>query len=180
MISRYADKKKSAILNEDKNIKYLPKHYSGYWKSDKTNYRTNTWFTTKKSLARLENELKWQKEFTLLLHNQGVSLMAGSDTYGLFLPGFSLHHELELLHSSGLSTYETLKTATVNPARYLNTYALSGTISEGKLADMVLLDKNPLEDIKNTRAIAGVMIKGKWLNRKKLAKLLLEVELSNM
>jgi hypothetical protein len=179
MISRYADKKKSSILNKDKNLKYLPKHYSGYWKSNKINYRKNSWFTTKESLSRLEEELKWQKEFTLLLHNQGVPLMAGSDTYGLFLPGFSLHHELELIHSSGLSTYETLKTATVNPARYLNKIAQSGTVTEGKLADLVLLEKNPLEDIQNTRTIAGVMLKGKWYDRKKLTKLLLEVENSN-
>lgn len=179
MISRYSDKKKFSILIEDDNLKYLPNHYSSYWKSDKINYRTNSWFTTKESLARLEKELKWQKDFTLRLHNKGVPLMAGSDTYGLFLPGFSLHHELELIHSSGLSTYETLKTATVNPARYLNTIALSGTITEGKLADIVLLDKNPLEDIKNTKTILGVVIKGKWLNRKKLNEMLLEVEDSN-
>ncbi|MCT4699704.1 amidohydrolase family protein [Tenacibaculum haliotis] len=179
MISRYSDKKKFSKLIEDDNLKYLPNHYSSYWKSDKINYRTNSWFTTKESLARLEKELKWQKDFTLRLHNQGVPLMAGSDTYGLFLPGFSLHHELELIHSSGLSTYETLKTATVNPARYLNTIALSGTITEGKLADIVLLDKNPLEDIKNTKTILGVVIKGKWLNRKKLNEMLLEVENSN-
>ena len=179
MISRYSDKKKFSILIEDDNLKYLPNHYSSYWKSDRINYKTNTWFTTKESLARLEKELKWQKDFTLRLHNQGVPLMAGSDTYGLFLPGFSLHHELELIHSSGLSTYETLKTATVNPARYLNTIALSGTIAEGKLADIVLLDKNPLEDIKNTKTILGVVIKGEWLNRKKLNEILLEVESSN-
>lgn len=179
MISRYADKNKSTILAKDKNIKYLPKHYSDYWKSDKVNYRTKEWFTTKESLTRLEKELKWQKEFTLLLHNQGVPLMAGSDTYGLFLPGFSLHHELELINSSGLSTYETLKTATVNPARYLNTIAQSGTITEGKLADMVLLDKNPLEDIRHTKTISGVVIKGKWLDRKELNKILLDVENSN-
>ena len=108
-----------------------------------------------------DKELKWQKDFTLRLHNQGVPLMAGSDTYGLFLPGFSLHHELELIHSSGLSTYETLKTATVNPARYLNTIALSGTIAEGKLADIVLLDKNPLENIENTQYITYVMANGR-------------------
>jgi hypothetical protein len=179
MISRYADKNKSTVLTKDKNIKYLPKHYSGHWKSDKINYRTNSWFTTKESLARLEKELKWQKEFTLLLHNEGVPLMAGSETYGLFLPGFSLHHELELINCSGLSNYETLKTATVNPARYLNTIAQSGTITEGKLADMVLLDKNPLEDIRHTKTILGVNIKGKWLNRKELNKILLDVEHSN-
>jgi len=179
MISRYADTHKSRAMAEDQNLKYLPKHYSGYWKSDKINYRTKSWFTTKKALFRLEKELEWQKKFTLLLHHQGVPLMAGSDTYGLFLPGFSLHHELALLHSSGLSTYETLKTATVNPARYFNTIAQSGTITEGKLADVVLLDKNPLTDIRHTRSIFGVLIKGKWLDRKELNKILREVAHSN-
>ncbi|MBW1294819.1 amidohydrolase family protein [Aquimarina litoralis] len=176
MIIRYADKEKSIKLNADKNIKYLPKHYSDYWKSNRINYRILPWFTTQKSLTRLQNELEWQKEFTLLLHQNGVPLMAGSDTYGLFLPGFSIHHELELINSSGLSTYETLKTATVIPARYLNTISQSGTITEGKLADLVLLDKNPLNDISNTKTILGVMIRGQWLNRKKLDKLLLDIE----
>jgi imidazolonepropionase-like amidohydrolase len=179
MISRYADKKKSATLNKKESIKYLPKHYADYWKSDNINYRTNSWFITEKSLSRLEQELKWQQDFTLILHKQGVPLMAGSDTYGLFLPGFSLHHELELMHSSGLSTYETLKTATVTPARYLNTIAQSGTITEGKLADLVLLDKNPLEDIRHTKTISGVLLKGKWFDRKELDKLLLDVENTN-
>lgn len=149
-----------------KNNKYLPKQYSDYWKSDKIKYRSNSRFTDKASLLRLEKELEWQKQFTLILHKNGVPLMAGSDTYGLFLPGFSLHHELELIHDSGLSNYETLKTATVVPARYLNTISQSGTVSEGKLADLVLLDKNPLDNISNTRTVSGVMIRGQWLDRK--------------
>ena len=176
MIIRYADKEESKKLNSDINIKYLPKHYSDYWKSKKFGYRNNPWFIAKESLVRLQNELEWQKQFTLLLHKNGVPLMAGSDTYGLFLPGFSLHHELELIHSSGLSTYETLKTATVVPARYLNTISQSGTVNEGKLADLVLLDENPLDDIGNTRSISGVMIRGQWFNRKKLDQLLLDIE----
>lgn len=179
MISRYADKKKATILNKGESIKYLPKQYSDYWRSNKINYKTKSRFTSKEGLKRLEKQLKWQKEFTLMLHKQGVPLMAGSDTYGLFVPGFSLHRELELINSAGLSAYETLKTVTVNPARYLNTIAESGTLNEGKLADMVLLDKNPLTNISHTRTILGVMIKGKWFDREALDKILLEVENSN-
>lgn len=176
MIRRYADKQKSAELHADDNLKYLPKHYSDYWTSVRINYRVHKWFIAPESLRRLQNELNWQKMFTKMLHDQGVPLMAGSDTYGLFLPGFSLHRELELIHASGLSNYETLKTATLVPARYLNTISQSGTISEGKLADFVLLNKNPLENIKHTKSIFGVVLKGKWLNRNILDQLLKEVE----
>ncbi|MGG6230322.1 amidohydrolase family protein [Tenacibaculum sp. SDUM215027] len=179
MISKYADNEKHQKLINDENIKYLPKHYSGYWKSNKINYRKLDWFTTTKSLNRLEGELKWQKKFTSILHSHKVPLMAGSDTYGLFIPGFSLHHELELMNSAGLSAYETLKSATVTPARYLNTISQSGTITEGKLADIVLLEKNPLENIKNTRTILGVFVKGKWLDRNSLDQILLDVEKAN-
>ena len=80
-----------------------------------------------------------------------VYLLSSSDTYGLFIPGFSLHEELEFINSSGLSTYETLKTTTINPARYLNTISQEGTVNIGKNANLVLLNKNPLENIKNTR-----------------------------
>lgn len=176
MIGKYADKNKTKILNADENLKFLPKEYVNYWKSVNINYRRFDWFTTPESLKRLEDELQWQKRFTKILHERGVPLMAGSDTYGLFIPGFSIHHELELLQSSGLTNYETLETATVIPARYLNTISQSGTITEGKLADLVLLDKNPLEDISNTKSISGVMIRGQWFDRKELDRLLLDVE----
>ncbi|WP_106791763.1 amidohydrolase family protein [Aquimarina sp. Aq78] len=176
MISRYADDKRFEILKKSNELKYLPKSYAAYCTSDSIHYRTNTWFTAPESLIRLNKELQWQKEFTKILNDEEVFLLAGSDTYGLFLPGFSLHRELELICSAGLSPYETLKTATVNPARYLNRIAVSGTITEGKLADLVLLNKNPFEDIRNTRAIEGVMIKGKWLMKNELNMMLKEVE----
>ncbi|WP_024770738.1 amidohydrolase family protein [Aquimarina macrocephali] len=176
MISRYADDEKFEMLKKSNELKYLPKSYVAYCTSDSIHYRTNTWFTAPESLIRLNKELQWQKEFTKILNDEEVFLLAGSDTYGLFLPGFSLHRELELICSAGLSPYETLKTATVNPARYLNRIAVSGTITEGKLADLVLLNKNPFEDIRNTRTIEGVMIKGKWLMKNELNMMLKEVE----
>lgn len=176
MISRYADDQKFEVLKQSDEMKYLPKSYAAYCMSDSIHYRTNTWFTAPESLIRLNAELNWQKKFTKILNDAKVPLLSGSDTYGLFLPGFSLHRELELIQSSGLSAYETLQTATVNPARYLNRIAITGTITEGKLANLILLNKNPLENIRNTRTIEGVMIKGKWLSKKALNDILREVE----
>ncbi len=179
MISNYADDEKHKKLIASKKIKYLPDYYANYWKSDSVHYRKYKWFTAKESLVRLQSELEWQQKFTKILNEEGVYLMASSDTYGLFLPGFSIHRELELINASGLSTYETLKTATIIPAHYLNTISQEGTIHEGKNANLVLLDKSPIDDIKHTKTIVGVFVKGKWLDRKALDKLLLEVETSH-
>ncbi|WP_299438104.1 amidohydrolase family protein [uncultured Aquimarina sp.] len=175
MIGRYADDQKFEVLKKSDEIKYLPEKYAAYCMSDSIHYRTNSWFTAPESLVRLQKELQWQKKFTKILSDENVSLLAGSDTYGLFLPGFSLHRELELICEAGLSPYETLKTVTVNPAKYLNRES-SGTIAEGKFADLVLLNKNPLENIQNTKTIEGVVLKGKWLDRKTLDLMLKDVE----
>ncbi len=178
MIMNYADNNKHVNLTNSNNLKYLPKHYADYWLSDSINYRKHNWFTSKESLKRLQKELNWQKKFTKILHQEKVYLLSSSDTYGLFIPGFSLHEELEFINSSGLSTYETLKTTTINPARYLNTISQEGTVNIGKNANLVLLNKNPLENIKNTRTIQGVFLKGKWYSRNDLNILLNEVEKS--
>jgi imidazolonepropionase-like amidohydrolase len=75
--------------------------------------------------------------------------------------GLTLHEELALLVEAGLTPMEALQTATRNPAEYLNKLDSLGTIEKGKLADLVLLDANPLEDIRNTRKIRAVIIGGK-------------------
>lgn len=103
-------------------------------------------------------------------------LLSGSDTYGMVIVGYSLHREFELLQEAGLKPFDILLASTVNPARYLNTYAMEGTISEGKNANMVLLNKNPLEDIRNTQFIEGVILKGKWFDKKTLESQLQQVE----
>lgn len=178
MILNYADDNRHQKISNQPENKYLPKHYLDYWKSDSVNYRKYDWFTAKESLKRLQKELDWQMEFTKILHQEQVYLLCSSDTYGLFLPGFSLHKELALIHASGLSTFETLKTATVNPARYFGKMSQEGTISVGKRANMVLLNKNPLEKIENTKSIEAVFIKGEYLDKNRLIKLLKEVELT--
>ncbi len=107
------------------------------------------------------------------LNKAGVGLLAGTDAPRAFIyPGFSLHEELALLVRSGLTPLEALRTATYNPASYLGALDTLGTIGEGKIADLVLLDANPLEDIRNTRRISAVIANGRVFDSTALAALL--------
>jgi hypothetical protein len=113
-----------------------------------------------------------------LMQSSGVGLLAGSDSgasNNFTFPGWTLHRELELLVESGLSPMEALQTATRNPARFLGELPQNGTVEPGKTANLVLLTANPLEDIKNTRKIDAVVLKGKLLTRADLDKLLEDV-----
>jgi tetratricopeptide (TPR) repeat protein len=108
----------------------------------------------------------------------GVEILAGTDTQNPYcFPGFSLHDELELLVKAGLTPTEALQAATINAARFVNRQKDLGTIEKGKLADMVLLDANPLEDIANTKKIWGVVFGGKFYSRASLDEMLRKVEL---
>ena len=101
------------------------------------------------------------------LHEAGADLLLGSDAPQIFqVPGFSLHHELELLVASGLSPYEALATGTTAPARFFGSG--SGTVELGAPADLVLLDASPLEDITNSRRIHGVVAAGRWASNSQL------------
>jgi imidazolonepropionase-like amidohydrolase len=117
-------------------------------------------------------------DMTLAMHRAGVPLMAGTDTAaGVYvIPGFSLHQELELFVKAGLTPMEALQTATLNPAKFLGRTNDSGTVETGKLADLVLLDANPLDDIRNTQKISAVVLGGRYLSRADLDSILKNVE----
>jgi imidazolonepropionase-like amidohydrolase len=103
------------------------------------------------------------------MHEAGVPLLAGSDVPNECLwHGRSLHKELRLLARAGLSNWETLKTATLNPARFLGR-ADEGVVRPGAKANLLLLDADPLADIANTMKIRGVMLKGRWHDAAALA-----------
>jgi len=122
----------------------------------------------------VDKELEVVKE----MHHAGVPFLAGTDTPpGVYIfPGFSLHEELHRFVAAGFSPLEALQTATLNPAKFLGKEDQLGTIDKGKMADMVLLDANPLEDIRNTQKIAGVVVNGRYLSRAELDKMLAGVE----
>jgi len=117
-------------------------------------------------------------DMTLAMFRAGVPFMAGTDTAaGVHVfPGFSLHQELALFVRAGLTPLQALQTATRNPAEFMGRLKDLGTIEPGKLADLVLLDANPLDDIANTRKIQAVVLAGRYLDRAALDRMLQGVE----
>ena len=112
------------------------------------------------------------------LNRAGVPFLAGTDTpAGVdVIPGPSLHHELERFVAAGFTPAQALQTATLNPAKFMGRLADFGTVEKGKAADLVLLDANPLDDIRNTRRIAAVVANGRYLSRADLDRILADVE----
>jgi imidazolonepropionase-like amidohydrolase len=129
-------------------------------------------------LATRRKFIEKELEVVQLLHKAGVPFLAGTDTSpGVYIfPGFSLHEELQRFVAAGFTPLEALQTATLNPARFLGVEDQFGTIEKGKLADLVLLGANPLEDISNTQKIAAVIVDGHYYSWKDLEKMLAGVE----
>ncbi|HLJ49706.1 MAG TPA: amidohydrolase family protein [Bryobacteraceae bacterium] len=102
-----------------------------------------------------------------------VPLLAGTDTAAGVdvIPGISLHLELQRFVAAGLTPLEALQSATINPAKFYNRVADFGPIEAGRIADLVLLTANPLTDIRNTRAISGVVADGRYLSEADLKQL---------
>jgi imidazolonepropionase-like amidohydrolase len=127
------------------------------------------------SSERASEHLWWktQKRLAGEMNGRGVGLLAGTDAACQGgIPGYSLHEELRLLVESGLTPLEALKTATVNPAKYQAATDKLGAIRSGHPADLVILDRNPLDDISNTKTIHSVVAGGRLLRRSELDTLL--------
>ncbi|PRY12783.1 amidohydrolase family protein [Pontibacter ummariensis] len=111
------------------------------------------------------------------MQEAGVTILAGSDAgaYNSYVyPGISLHKELEKLVEAGLTPAQALRTATINGARFMGKADQFGTVAQGKTADLVLLEQNPLEDIKHTQDIHSVILGGKVYSATELQQMLPE------
>jgi len=163
-------------FSKDARVKYVPE----LW-------RTKTWKRFKDEITQGygTDDLPTRKRFidkeleiVGMLHKAGVPFLAGTDTpAGVHIfPGFSLHEELQRFVAAGFTPLEALQTATLNPARFFGMEDQLGTVQKGKLADLVLLSGNPLEDIANTQKIAGVIVDGRYFSRRELDSMLTRVE----
>jgi len=116
-----------------------------------------------------QNQYLWSKvlQLTKMLYDHGVTIMSGTDIPNLgLIPGISLHHELELLVKSGINPLNVIKIATGNGAEALGILDDVGTIESGKQADMIILNANPIRNIRNIGAIEGVIEDGQFFNHK--------------
>jgi hypothetical protein len=107
------------------------------------------------------------------MHAADIPFLAGGESE--VAAGFNIQVELAGLVNAGLTPLEALQTATINPAKFLNIFDETGTIEVGKSADLVLLQKNPLEKIENTRTISAVILRGQYMNSRHLEELMRDV-----
>lgn len=153
----------------DARLRYVPTRQS---KSVNTYLdAARSWSAERKAIT--EQLFQYRLRMVGEMNRAGVKLLAGTDTaYGYPVGGFALHDELTLFVQAGLSPLEALQTATTNPAKFLGLGKSLGTIEAGKLADLVLLDANPLDDINNTKKIFAVVINGRYMSKGALQKML--------
>ncbi len=126
------------------------------------------------SKERKSDSLWWatQKLLVKKMHQERIPFMAGTDcACEGGIPGYSLHKELELFVDAGLTPFEALQTATINPIKFLNMTDSLGTVEIGKIADLVILDRNPIENISATQLIFSVIKNGQLISKKHIKRI---------
>jgi imidazolonepropionase-like amidohydrolase len=159
-------------LSKEPEMVYMAPATLNAWKNSKNNLRSNANYNP----DAIKRFIDLRRKLINACNKNGVGLLLGSDAPQVFdVPGFSIHHELRYMVDAGLSPYEALKTGTVNVGKFLGKPDL-GTIKQGSVADLVLLNANPLTDINQAKNIEGVMLNGKWLSKKWIDQTLLAIQ----
>jgi imidazolonepropionase-like amidohydrolase len=161
-------------LEADTRLKYLPSFLRKIWFEAQKQMNSDFTADDRDFLRRYYKNIV---ETVRLMHAGGVGLLAGTDPGIPFsLPAFGIHDELRLLVDAGLTPLEALRTATLNPARFFGKERDFGTVTTAKLADLVLLDANPLTAIGNTTRVNAVVANGRLFRRADLDELLAKAE----
>jgi hypothetical protein len=164
------------VFRNDPRLKYIPGYIRRVLGWDSTN-AFSFGQRTPEMIAAGRKLFQRQLDLVRDMRRAGVRFLAGTDTPNPFVfPGFSLHDELALLVQAGLTPLEALQAATRNPAEYFNQLSSFGTVEQGKWADLVLLEADPLVNITNTKKIAAVVIGGKLIPKPQLEEMLAGAE----
>ena len=167
-----------SLLSDPANQYVAPSHLES-WQPRNNEYVRN--FTPNAEWApKLAARYAFQEKLVQGLHAARVRLMLGTDAVGpLWVPGWTAHGELRVLVRNGFTPFEALQTATANPAAFLGQAGEFGTVTAGARADLLLVDANPLTDVRNAERIAGVVVRGWWLPRRMLDARLVAIAAAN-
>jgi imidazolonepropionase-like amidohydrolase len=157
----YATRPSAELLAERTEIRYMPKDTVERWVQ-----------AVDERVARSDAQLLRQladlrRRILTALHQGGVRILLGTDSPQIFsVPGFSIHREMQFYVDSGMTPYEVIASGTRVVGDYFGENF--GTIAVGESADLILVEGNPLEDVKNVSRISGVMARGKYLSREEI------------
>ncbi len=154
-------------------LRYVAKGTRRFWEEVAQQFGEKVRAEGRATLSQLmELELRMVKIFDKI----GVPMLAGTDYGGIWvIPGLSLHQEFDLLGRAGLSPFKVLQMTTLDAARFLGREETDGSVEEGKNANLVLLDANPLESVDNLHGVDGVVQAGRYSSRGVLERLKREV-----
>jgi imidazolonepropionase-like amidohydrolase len=159
-------------ISDDPRMRYVPKSVAKDWDPAKLTQEAGA-----DQLAQSKKETARYMQLVDLMRRAGVMMMAGTDSPDPYVfPGFSLHDELELLVKSGLNTTQALQAATFYPALFMTKLDRYGVVETGHVADLVVLDDDPIKDISNTRKISALILGGRYFGRNELDKMLEQAE----
>jgi imidazolonepropionase-like amidohydrolase len=148
-------------FRNDPEMIYMPANTVNAWVNSKKNIMKDPNYDA----AAVTRFVMLRRKLIAACQQFGVGLLLGSDApQVLNVPGFSTHHELKYMVDAGLTPYQALRCGTANIGKFYNKPDL-GIIANGAIADLVLLNGNPLTDINQTKNIHGVMLNGKWLSK---------------
>jgi imidazolonepropionase-like amidohydrolase len=165
---------RDSSLTNDARLKYIAAETLNFWNPTNDSRLKNI---PPEVLLLMQRAHLKREEVVEKMQRAGVGILAGTDTPNPYcFPGFSLHDELARLVESGLTPMQALQAATLNPARYFGRSNELGTVAPGRLADLVLLDANPLQDIHNTTRIRAVFANGRFYDRAALERFLRDAE----
>tara|TARA_R110002020_G_scaffold97701_8_gene232978 strand:- start:8419 stop:9687 length:1269 start_codon:yes stop_codon:yes gene_type:complete len=173
LFDRYFGYKPAEEYRNIPEMKYMSAAQVQSWINAKTPYEERGVLTKE----NVQPYLDFRNELFMILHEAGVPILMTSDSPQVFnVPGFSIHHEIELMSEAGMSNYEILKTGSVNPAKYFGKEGQWGIIKVGASADFVLVKNNPLKDLTTLKEPFMVVMKGKVYDQKELKMQLEKIE----
>lgn len=159
---------------KDSRLDYMSDFYRTWW-NPKNDFRFQN--ANKEKYKMVRDRFQLNQSLIGRMSERGVKFIAGTDFPNPYcFPGFSLHDELSLLVDGGMSELEALRAATINGAIFMSKEDEFGTVEVGKLASLVLLNDNPLENIENTQSIEAVILRGEIFDRVELDNMLQQVK----